>query len=138
MLTLLTSNSFSFGAVPNLNPLKSKFCQIPQKELKECNDDSDSASADENTDVKSCKEKVLQVTRCQRAVKKAYNTINMKGCLFEMQAYKICQSEWCNDNYSSDECADKCRIVDDKLTLCTKKYVENQFRWSGLNEDGTS
>lgn len=142
--TLFTSSSFYTGddGVGTLVALVEKLCDEPKKVATDClsigkNKKSPSNDTDENSS--TCAKKLLQVTKCERAVAKAYQKINMNGCIDLIQASSICRSEWCElqGSGSSKSCKQECDPIKKKLDKCVQKHIKSSFANARLNHDGT-
>uniref|UniRef100_A0A7S2S7I0 Uncharacterized protein n=1 Tax=Eucampia antarctica TaxID=49252 RepID=A0A7S2S7I0_9STRA len=143
MGTLFTTSSFytGNGGVGSLNAPIEKLCEKPKKFAVEClavGRTRSQSSTNENSS--KCAVKLLQVTKCERAVVKAYQKINMSGCLNYIQAAAICKSEWCEEpgERSSKACKRECGPIKKELNKCVQQNIESSFENAGLNSDGNT
>jgi len=90
----------------------------------------------------SCTLLMSQVTKCEKAVAKAYDHINMSGCPKELQAVTVCEVEWCSSSVfvqkkdAREACQKECHTVRENLDRCVKRHVKQSFARYNLNEHG--
>lgn len=141
MSTLFTSPSIALqdANMRVLSPEAAQFCKAPRNIATEC--ESSVAPGDNNKDGKTlkCNSLLKGVQKCDSIVKKAYRSINLGGCPFEIKYLTLCEDEWCqNESHEGiKSCRDECAGVRESLTTCVEKRVIDAFRWNGLNKDGT-
>uniref|UniRef100_A0A7S2IGP8 Uncharacterized protein n=1 Tax=Helicotheca tamesis TaxID=374047 RepID=A0A7S2IGP8_9STRA len=147
--TLFTSTSFQTGerGVGTLNPQFQRSCSKAHGEAKACLGDghmvdtinekavASSDSSDNKSATKSCKKILSQVDKCETVVGRAYQHINMAGCIRQIQSRTVCEIEWC---HNKDSCKKHCDGAKEDLKKCEKMHLERFFRRAGLDTDGTS
>uniref|UniRef100_A0A7S1Z7N7 Uncharacterized protein n=1 Tax=Trieres chinensis TaxID=1514140 RepID=A0A7S1Z7N7_TRICV len=149
--TLLTSSSFQTGSkgLQALSPPRQRLCKKARSEARECveesadGDGSGSGSKDDGGGESrpSCSDLLSEVSRCERAVERAYRHINMV-CASLIQARTVCELEWCENVPDTDEarkaCIRECYSPRDALERCSEHHVTRFFRRAGLRSDGTA
>ena len=140
--TLLTSPSITMGNAKMrvLSPQPQQFCTAPRKRAREC--ENAAAAEDNNKDggTLKCNYLTEAVHQCEKMVERAYRSINLGGCPFQIKSLTLCEDEWCH-NVSPQgikSCQDECAQVRRSLATCVEQRVIERFRWNGLNEDGTT
>ena len=88
-----------------------------------------------------CSDSQSQFKACQQVATKAYNYINLSACIRHIQATSICKVEWCSPSSSrldgGESCERECKVVNEELKVCEKKYLNRFFHRAGLKADGT-
>mmetsp|Transcript_6616 Transcript_6616/g.9665 ORF Transcript_6616/g.9665 Transcript_6616/m.9665 type:complete len:169 (-) Transcript_6616:308-814(-) len=147
-ITLFTSSSFLTGehGLHQLRPpvntlcpkLKQAFQQCRENE-KENSGDSKEKPASVNFTTKKCDSLEHAANICEKELTRAYQHINLAGCLKEIESEVICREEFCERGMSDHEqpdCKKECDPVTTALNECTKNHVESLFKkW---NIDGIS
>ena len=142
--TLWTSPSFRFDN-PNMGKLKpnmADLCRVARNERSKNHCDSDSSTPSTSTPKSTllCKKYDTAVTKCENAVKYAYQYINLGGCPYEIRSTDLCEAEWCttgSNNFNFQNCQKECATVRQSLVECTTKLVQKYFKRYGLNDDGS-
>mmetsp|Transcript_8706 Transcript_8706/g.15766 ORF Transcript_8706/g.15766 Transcript_8706/m.15766 type:complete len:180 (-) Transcript_8706:21-560(-) len=113
--------------------------------------------ANNNIDDKQCATLQKDMSKCIKAVVKAYREINFK-CLKQSAMFRVCSSKWCNGDETSgdiatpskkdstgtsngssgdggDDCHERCRTKADSLKECERKIRNRWFVKYGMKTD---
>ena len=163
-LSLLTSQkSFEMGTrdLPLLQPQVHKFCKSSFKARNKCQTPIKNNNAPQQEQSQSsnaeCREIQQQASQCEKAVQKAYRSINMGGCPHELRDVTLCELERCggyhgvsvihNHLHGMDQttqnngrtsgataggCVEHCRVVHDTLETCVTQHVQKQLQQYGI------
>ena len=111
-----------------------RFCKEPRNMAKKCLGTEEEESA-------SCIKILSQASKCEEALQRAYQHINMGGCPKDIQAVTICEAEWCDnargDRQAEEMCQKECLAVREILDKCVKGHVSSFFQRYGLEDNGT-
>ena len=135
--TLFTSPTITQGN-PDMGQLKTntiEACTVPRRKRNECLKNNKASSSSS-----SCDGYEYNLKKCERAVKRAYQHINLGGCPFEIKSSNLCDAEWCQGGGGSnfESCQKECSGVRESLSSCIHKQILSYFNRFGLTEDGTS
>jgi len=128
LCTLFTSPSTTTGngSMKRLAPPVRQHCATARKSASKCSSESQA----------QCHDLEEVVLKCENAVKKAYQHINLGGCPFEIKALTLCEAEWClMDDLAS--CDRECANVKESLSNCVQGELTSFFRRNGLEDNGT-
>ena len=148
----LPYNSFHLNTASIIIPTPlNQYCKaITAKHKEQC-------FGKENNTNDECLDLQADVADCVKAVIKAYNEINLSGCINHIAKYKACSQEYCQDRDTSEDViaqrrddtgssgddkdskdGDDCgRFKDkaEKLQKCEKRILKRWFRRYRIDDD---
>ena len=165
-LSLLTSQkSFDMGTrdLPLLQPQIHKFCKASFKARNKCqtsnhsNNNNNPQQQPASSSNAACRDSQQQASQCEKAVQKAYRSINMGGCPHELRDVTLCELERCggyhgvsvihNHLHGMDQttptngrtsrataggCVEHCQVARTTLETCVTQHVQKQLRHYGI------
>ena len=118
-----------------LNPPVTKICKEPKQRLEKCLQGvSPPDGKSQTAKIPECQSWLEASEKCETVVVRAYRSINMGGCVREIESEEIC-SEECDDNPKSSECNQNCKKEKDALASCVKSYLQRYFQKAGIDVD---
>lgn len=103
---------------------------------------SHSVNSSTTSSSNNCEQYKKLLTKCQSAVKVAFQHINLGGCSYENKLNTMCQMEWCNDSAgrmrisssssTTNSCHEECTQVHQNLNDCINRNVHNYMKKYGV------